>query len=117
MHRDPITFGLEKVPGQEDARGDPNSAMERGPSFGPFRWKIELGPRIRLTDRFVHRVAVKTQLRDRKHSIRVYPGILAADRILHFASPGIGKMRHLIEAQVGVAGHVADSESGNEIEV
>src|SRR5882724_3768281 len=117
MHRDAIAFGLEKMPGQENTRGNPDSAMEWSPSPGAFPRKIQFGPRIRLPERFVHGLAVEPQLRDREHPVGIDPGIRTADRILNFASPGIGKMRNLVQAQVGVTRNVAQTEGGNQVEV
>ena len=40
MHGDAVAFGLEEMAGQKNARGNPDSAMERVPSFGAFQRKI-----------------------------------------------------------------------------
>ena len=117
MHRDAVAFGLEKMPGQENTRGNPDSAMERIPSPGAVHRKIQFGPRIRLPERFVHGLAVEAQLRDREHPVGIDPGIRTADRILNFASPGIGKMRDFIHAQVDVARDIAETKPGNQVEL
>src|SRR3954466_7223654 len=113
MHRDAIAFGLEEMASQEDARGNPNPAMERRPALRAFEWKIQLGPRIRLSDRFVHLVAVKAQLRDRQHAVGIDPGIGTTDGIFNFTSPGLGKMRNFVKAEIRVARGIAETKTGN----
>src|SRR5205085_6749663 len=40
MHRHAVAFGLEEVAGQENARGNPDSAMEWRPALRAFQRKI-----------------------------------------------------------------------------
>src|SRR6266481_4678878 len=117
MHRDAVALGLEKMPGQENARGNPDSAMERIPSLRAVHRKIQFGPRIRVRERFVHGLAIEAQLRDREHSVGINPGIWTTDRILNFASPGIWKMGDFIHAQVDVARDIAETQPGKQVEV
>src|SRR4051812_13508468 len=117
MHRDAIAFGLEEMPGQEDAGGNPDSAMERRPALRALEGKIQLRPWIRLPDRFVHVVAVKAQLRDGEHAVGIDPGVGTTDGTLNFAPPGLGKMRNLVQAQIRVARGIGEPEPWNEVEV
>src|SRR5258705_1701934 len=117
MHSDAVALALEEMSSQENARGNPDSAMERIPSLRAVHRKIQFGPRIRLPKRFVHGFAVEAELRDREHSVGINPGIRTTDRILNFASPGIWKMGDFIHAQIGIADDIAETEAGNQVEI
>src|SRR5437763_12658403 len=116
MHRDAIAFGLEEVPGQENARGNPDTAVERRPSLRALDRKIQFGPRIRVAERFAHWFAVKAQLRDREHAIGIDPRIRTADGILDFPAPRLGKMRDVVQPQISVASDVTEMNAWNQIE-
>src|ERR1041384_5038121 len=68
MHRDAIAFRLEKMAGEKNARGNPDSAMKRRPALRALDRKIQFGPRIGSRERFAHRFAIETQLRNREHA-------------------------------------------------
>src|SRR5437762_14026315 len=117
MHCDTIAFGLEKMTGQKNARRYPHSAMERRPALRALDRKIQFGPRICVPEGFTHRFAVETQLRDREHAVGIDPGVRTGDSILDFPAPRIRKMRDLVDPQISVASHVAETKAGDQVEV
>src|ERR1041385_7139593 len=116
MHRDAIAFGLEKMAGQENARRDPHSAMERRPVLRALDRKIQFGPRICFSNRFAHLFAVEAQLRDREHAIGIDPGIRTSDGILDFLAPRFRKMRDLVYPEIRVARRITETEARDNVE-
>src|SRR5204863_3826084 len=75
------------------------------------------GPRICVPEGFTHRFAVETELRDREHAVGINPGVRTGDSILDFPAPRIRKMRDLVDPQISVASHVAETKARDQVEI
>src|SRR5689334_20303995 len=79
MHRYAITFSLEQVSGQSNARGDPYAPVERMPTFGSIQWHLQVAPGIGCFQHLPHSPGVKAKLGQPEHSVSIDPGIGATD--------------------------------------
>src|SRR6516225_1291952 len=102
--------------GQENARGNPHSTVQRVPPPGAIERKVQLVPWIRLREGFAHRLTIKAQLGNRENTVGIDPGVWSANRTFNLLAPCICKLRDLVEAKVSLTRNLAQWQTGYKVE-
>jgi hypothetical protein len=116
MHRHAIALGLQEMPSQGDARGNPDSAIQRVPAARTLKIELKLGPRVAFFQDFPHRRCIEAKFGQREQAVSVDPGVRPTNRFLRSASDPRRKLGHIIKSQVSATRQVAQRYAGDYVQ-